>query len=116
MNLRRRNKPTRDVASAQHAPATVDGGWAWMVCFGGHLCVMLSPGYLTSLGVLYIEWKEYFALSAAGSSWIVSIPFLVASPLCKFKLYHCMQSCSLFLVLHFLHRHDPMLTLSTCQN
>ncbi|XP_033635956.1 monocarboxylate transporter 13-like [Asterias rubens] len=82
MNLRRRNKPTRDVASAQHAPATVDGGWAWMVCFGGHLCVMLSPGYLTSLGVLYIEWKEYFALSAAGSSWIVSIPFLVASPLC----------------------------------
>ena len=78
MKSRQRNNHTR----SDENPA-LDNGWAWMVCLGAHLCMVFSPGYLTTLGILYVEWKEYFDLTAAASSWIVSIPFLVASPLSK---------------------------------
>ncbi len=61
--------------------AHVDRGWAWMVCIAGHFCTALTAGHDTSLGVFFIEWKEYFDLSATTSSWVVGMPLLVASPL-----------------------------------
>ncbi|XP_022094766.1 monocarboxylate transporter 13-like [Acanthaster planci] len=64
-----------------HPPeaGAADGGWAWMVCLGASLGHMLTPGYLASQGVLYIEWKEHFDTSATTSSWILTLPWLASS-------------------------------------
>ncbi|XP_038075972.1 monocarboxylate transporter 13-like [Patiria miniata] len=66
------------------APTVQDHGWAWMVLLGAHIGLVLTSGFLQSLGVFYIEWKEFFDLTATDASWLVSVPFLVASPLCFF--------------------------------
>ncbi|XP_022094774.1 monocarboxylate transporter 13-like [Acanthaster planci] len=76
-------RPQR-ASDAVHPPeaGAADGGWAWMVCLGASLGHMLNPGYLSSQGVLYIEWKEHFDTSATTSSWILTLPWLASSPFC----------------------------------
>ncbi|XP_022082140.1 monocarboxylate transporter 13-like [Acanthaster planci] len=62
----------------------VDRGRAWFVLVGVHVSHMLSFGFLTSFGILYIEWKEYFQTDATTTSWLISLPLLVASPMSFF--------------------------------
>ena len=59
----------------------VDRGWAWAVLAGVHVCYLLCNGYLTSMGVFYVQWKDYFQASATAASWLVSLPLLVGGPL-----------------------------------
>ncbi|XP_033635514.1 monocarboxylate transporter 13-like [Asterias rubens] len=61
-----------------------DHGWAWMVLIGTHFGNMLGYGYLTTLGIFYIEWKEYYDSTATATSWMLSMPWMVASPFCVF--------------------------------
>ncbi len=79
--------------SSRKSSAHVDRGWAWVVCIAGHFCIALTAGYSTSLGVFFIEWKEYFDLSATSSSWVVGMPLLVGS--CGSE-----YSAAVILVLH----------------
>ncbi|XP_022094767.1 monocarboxylate transporter 13-like [Acanthaster planci] len=83
MALKRRSysRPS-GTSNAEDPPAEagVDRGWAWIVCLGSHLAQLLTTGYLSALGVLYIEWKEYFDATATASSWLLSLPWLVSSP------------------------------------
>ncbi|XP_038079321.1 monocarboxylate transporter 13-like [Patiria miniata] len=69
---------------ATAAALPIDRGWAWFVLIGVHVSFVLSNGYLTALGVFYIEWKDYFQTDATATSWLLSLPLLVASPLSFF--------------------------------
>ncbi|XP_038059421.1 monocarboxylate transporter 13-like isoform X2 [Patiria miniata] len=79
-----------------------DGGWAWVVLLGAHVGTMLSNGYLLTLGVFYTEWKEVFELSATNASWLVSMPMLVASPLCVGAVMTV--SPSMIMISHYFKR------------
>ena len=67
---------------------SIDRGWAWFVMFGVHFGFMLGYGYLTTLGIFYTEWIDYFGSTATATSWLISIPWMVASPLCKYYIYN----------------------------
>ncbi|XP_033635137.1 monocarboxylate transporter 13-like [Asterias rubens] len=62
----------------------VDRGWAWAVLLGVHVCNIFGYGYLTTLGLFFTEWKEYFDESATATSLLLSLPWMVASPFCFF--------------------------------
>ncbi|XP_038079323.1 monocarboxylate transporter 13-like [Patiria miniata] len=65
-------------------PPVYDRGWAWVVLVGAHIGVMLTNGYMTTLGVFYNDWKDYFDASATATSWLLSLPWLVACPISFF--------------------------------
>ncbi|XP_022094772.1 monocarboxylate transporter 13-like [Acanthaster planci] len=80
-NQRSDRRQDRNSKAEKPSGTAVDGGWAWLVCLGAHLGQMVTVGYFTSLGVLYIEWKEHFDTSATASSWLLSLPWLTVSVL-----------------------------------
>ncbi|XP_072018438.1 monocarboxylate transporter 13-like [Amphiura filiformis] len=62
--------------SAKHYPSP-DGGYGWVVVIAVHIIQALSIGFLTSLGIFFIEWREYFDASATRVGLAVSMSSLV---------------------------------------
>ncbi|XP_072018243.1 uncharacterized protein [Amphiura filiformis] len=58
-------------------PRCPDGGYGWVVVMAVHLIQVMGMGFLTSLGIFYIEWQEYFDSSAAAAGLVVSLSSLV---------------------------------------
>ncbi|XP_077981588.1 monocarboxylate transporter 13-like [Glandiceps talaboti] len=55
--------------------APPDGGFGWVVAFGGFFVYFLFGGQGSSFGVLYVEFLDAFGASKASTAWIGSIFF-----------------------------------------
>lgn len=51
-------------------PEAPDGGWGWMVVLGAFVNGLVSAGFTSLISVLYVEWIQYFDVSAGELSWI----------------------------------------------
>ncbi|XP_800666.3 monocarboxylate transporter 13 [Strongylocentrotus purpuratus] len=62
---------TRNTLAIQDTnPEAPDGGWGWMVVLGAFINGLVSAGFTSLISVLYVEWIQYFDVSAGELSWI----------------------------------------------
>lgn len=54
-------------------PTPPDGGWGWMVVFGSFMIHVFADGFTYTFGIFYVHLLNYFQVSKAAASWIVSI-------------------------------------------
>ena len=52
-------------------------GWGYVVITCSFLVTALTLGFKTSLGVFYVEWEYYFAVTKTEVSWVTSMSPLV---------------------------------------
>ncbi len=51
----------------------LDHGWAWGVLFSTFMCHVIVDGIISSFGVLYVSYLEYYGKSKSTTSWIGSL-------------------------------------------
>lgn len=62
-----------------------DGGYGWIIVLVVHLVQLMGIGFLTSLGIFYIEWQKYFNSTAAQTGLVVSLTSVVMGIISRYS-------------------------------
>lgn len=54
-------------------PVPPDGGYGWVIVIAVHFIQAMGMGFLTSLGIFFIEWRKDFGSSAAQTSLVTAL-------------------------------------------
>ena len=74
-----------EVKTDETKPEPPDGGYGWIIVLAVHLIELMGIGFLTSLGIFYIEWQKYFDSTAAQTGLVVSLTSVVMGIISRYS-------------------------------
>lgn len=81
MNFKKEN-----VSQSSAKPLVPNGGYGWIVVFGGFIVFMVFSGFNSAIGLIYIEITENWGVAKENLQWIGSLQIGIAFLMGKFNI------------------------------